>query len=355
MTGLISRRTLNSGLFQPRFERPEAVVSWMGAVQSQDYPGAAWGLARRTRTPADAPVHEAFDAGRILRTHILRPTWHFVAPADLRWMLALSGPRVQVCNRSLYRSLSLDARTLARGHSIIARALEGRNWQTRADLAAALERGGIRASGIRLAYLVMHAELDGLICSGPRRGRQFTYALLDERAPSSPPLDRETALRELARRYLRSHGPATVWDFSWWSGLTMRDAAAGFASIDGEVTREVEGGLTYWFMPGPRPRPRRGPAAYLLPNYDEYLIAFRDRRLITSDAPRGVKDRYPYHLIVDSRLAGCWRPRAGGREVVVEVATYRRPTASEKAAIAAEAGRYGRFRGLPARLSLGLC
>ena len=355
MTSLIARRMLNSGLLLRAFDRPEDVVSWLGAVQSQDYPGAAWALAQRTPGVPEALVHEAFDAGRILRTHILRPTWHFVAPADLRWMLSLSGPRVHACNGSIYRSMELDARTLSRSHTILGRALSGRNWQTRAELATALARGGIRASGTRLAYLVMHAELEALICSGPRRGKQFTYALLDDRVPPARPLDRDAAVVELARRYVRSHGPATSRDFAWWSGLTMRDSTAGFAAIAGELTQEVAGGLTYWFAPGRAPSPRRQPVARLLPNYDEYLIAHRDREIVLGDRRLGRKDRFSYHLILDGRVAGSWRPRTGAREIVVEVAAYSRPSSAWTAAIAAEAGRYGRFRSLPVRLSLGLC
>ena len=355
MTSLVARRIANSGLLQRGFDRPEAVVSWLGAVQAQDYPGAAWGVAQRTAQPAEGPVHEAFDAGRILRTHVLRPTWHFVAAADLRWILALSGPRVHVCNGSVYRLVELDARTLARAHEIFARELAGRNWQTRAELAAALGRGRIRASGLRLAYIVMHAELEAVICSGPRRGKQFTYALLDDRVPLSRSINRDAAVVELARRYVRSHGPATARDFSWWSGLTMRDAHAALAAMDGELVREVAGGLTYWFAPGRPPAARRAPVARLLPNYDEYLIAHRDRALVTSDRRLGRKDPFPYHLIVDGRVEGSWRPTAGARGIVVEVATYARPSTAVAAAIAAEARRYGRFRGLPPRLSLGLC
>ena len=346
---------LNSGLLLQGFDRPDDAVSWLGAVQSQDYPGAAWALAQRTPGIPEVLVHEAFDSGRILRTHILRPTWHFVAAADLRWMLALSGPRVHVCNRRVYRMVELDARTLSRSHDVLARALAGRNWQTRAELAAALARNGIQAKGLRLAYLVMHAELDALICSGPRRGNQFTYALLDDRVPATRPVDRETALVELTRRYVRSHGPATSRDFAWWSGLTMREATAGLAAIAGELTQKVVDGLRYWFVPGRAPSPRRRPIARLLPNYDEYLVAHKDRGMFLGDRPPGRKDRFHNHLLVDGRVAGSWRCRTGAAELVVEVATYARPSRAETAAIAAEAGRYGRFRGLPARLSLGLC
>jgi len=336
---------LNSGLLLRAFDRPEDVVSWLGAVQSQDYPGAAWALAQRTPGVPEALVHEAFDAGRILRTHILRPTWHFVAPADLRWMLSLSGPRVHACNGSIYRSMELDARTLSRSHTILGRALSGRNWQTRAELATALARGGIRASGTRLAYLVMHAELEALICSGPRRGKQFTYALLDDRVPPARPLDRDAAVVELARRYVRSHGPATSRDFAWWSGLTMRDSTAGFAAIAGELTQEVAGGLTYWFAPGRAPSPRRQPVARLLPNYDEYLIAYKDRGLVQ---PRGEvigdgimkgPDAFAHPLVVDGLLAGFWRRRVSGAKTSVEVVVRVPLSAKQRKAVNEAADR----------------
>lgn len=331
-------------------------MAWFGAVQAQDYPGAAWALGQRTTAAAEARVHEAFDAGRILRTHILRPTWHYVAPEDLRWMLALSGPRVHACSKSVYRITGLDGRTLSRCHAILARALAGGRAQTRTELSTALTRGGIRAAKtLRLAYIVMHAELDALICSGPRRGRKFTYMLMDDRVAPGRPVDRETAIAELTRRYLRSHGPATVRDFSWWSGLTMADARAGFAAIAGELTQQSQDGLTYWFMPGRAPSARRQPLVRLLPNYDEYLIAHKDRQLFLGARRLVGQDRFPYHLIVDGRVAGSWRPKAGARDIAIEVATYSRPSSSETAAITAEAERYGRFRGLPVRLSVGLC
>jgi hypothetical protein len=218
---MASQRLAQQLLTESALDRPEDVVGWLGAVQAQEYAGAKWGIGLRTRGLSDGLLDRAFDEGRLLRTHLLRPTWHFVTPADIRWLLALTGPRVHAHNAHRYRELGLEASTLARSHDVLAAALAGGRWLTRPELAAVLEGAGLSAEGQRMPYLLMHAELEGVICSGPRRGKQFTYALLDERVPAAPVLDQDAALAELARRYLRTRGPATVHDFAWWSGLTV--------------------------------------------------------------------------------------------------------------------------------------
>ena len=204
-------------------------MRWLGAVQAQDYHGAKWALALRTRGVDSAALDRAFDAGAFLRTHVMRPTWHFVAPEDLRWLLALTGPRVHAVNAHPYRAFELDAPLFRRAHALLTRALRGGRSLTRLELATALEAGGIAARGQRLAYIVMHAEIDALVCSGPMRGKQHTYMLLEERVPPAPALARDEALATLARRYFTSHGPATAHDFAWWSGLTVADAREGVA------------------------------------------------------------------------------------------------------------------------------
>ncbi len=201
----------------------------------------------------DADVDRAFDDGRILRTHFLRPTWHFVAPADIRWMLALSGPRVNATNAHYYRKVGLDDRTLARCLTAVERALEGGRSLTRQELRSVLQKAGLQSAGMRLAYVMMRAELDGVVCSGPRRGKQFTYALLDERVPRSSSLDRDEALAALARRYFSSHGPATLRDYVWWSGLTARDARAGIEMAKPALVQDNLNDLTYWHAPSKSP------------------------------------------------------------------------------------------------------
>ena len=191
---------------------------------------AKWSVAQRARGVTDSAVDRAFADGAILRTHILRPTWHFVLPADIRWLLALSAPRVHALNASYYRKAELDRGLFARSEAALARALKRRHL-TRTELAVVLDRVGIRASGLRLAYILMHAELEAVICSGAPRGKQQTYASFDERVPPAKPLHRDEALAELTARYFTSRGPATVKDFARWCSLTVSDARAGVEMV----------------------------------------------------------------------------------------------------------------------------
>ncbi len=269
-------RLRNQRLSGARFSQPEQVVAWLGAVQAQEYADSKWALALRMRRTSEAAIERALSSGAILRTHVLRPTWHFVAAADIRWMLALTGPRVSARMSPYNRTLELDADEFRRSRKVIVRSLRGGRQLTRQELKAALQKAGIRTDGVqRLAHIVMQAELDAVICSGARRDNQFTYALLDERVPASPTMSRDDALAELTRRYFRSHGPAQVSDFVWWSGLTTGDARSGLEMVERDLNREVIDGKTYWLS-----RAAAGeeePSAYLLGLYDEYLIAYKDR------------------------------------------------------------------------------
>lgn len=347
-----SRRLRNQRLAGSEFRTPEAIVKWLGAVQSQDYAGAKWGLGVRSQALTEGAIDRAFDEGRILRTHILRPTWHFIAAPDIRWMLALSAPRVHAGSASVYRKLELDGRAFARCRTIVTRALRGGRSLTRAELAAALERGGVAASGQRLAYIVMHEELDGVLTSGPRRGKRFTYMLLDERAPDARDKEPDAALAELTRRYFTGHGPATIRDFVWWSGLTVRQAKTGLDLIRPDVVQETIGGLTYWTVPSHAPAAATPDRVYLLPNYDEYLIAYRDRGSVanlptTADAPRDV-DIYAHVLVVDGRFGGTWRRTRTAKTVEINVTPLDRLGRVYARALSTAGARHGAFLGVEA-------
>jgi hypothetical protein len=348
---LIRRRLANQRLSRSSLRTPADVVSWLGAMQSQDYPGAKWAIGLRAAV-TDEDVDRACDEGSIVRTHILRQTWHFVARDDIRWMLALSGPRVNAVNAHYYRKLGLDERTFTRSRTAIERALRDGTHLTRPELGTALHRAGIVASGTRLAFLTMRAELDAVISSGRRRGNQLTYALLEERVPGAKAIDRDAALAELARRYFTSHGPATLKDYVWWSGLTVRDAKAGIDLAASALVCEQVDGFTYWFAGGCASPAVASPLACLLPNYDEYLIAHKDRHLVmgrgSGDGVTRIKDPFVHHLVIDGRLAGSWTRTVKAQSVLVECAMYARPNRETKDAIEAAAGRLGRFMQLPA-------
>jgi hypothetical protein len=342
---LLATRLRNQRLTGRGLTRPEDVVAWLGAVQAQDFSGAKWALALRGASLADADVEAAFTAGRILRTHVLRPTWHFVAASDIRWLLALTGPRVQSLNRGYGRTLGLDDRVFTKARRVVERALAGGNHLTRQQLSMELGKAGIDAKGQRLAHLLMDIEQQGVICSGPRSGVHFTYALVSERAPHARMLSREESLAELARRYFQSHGPATLRDFCWWSGFSVRDAKAAVALATVEVLREP---------PGPD---RAKDATYLLPNYDEYLIAYKDRGAVLDPARArnlGIYTtrEHPHHVVVDGRVAGSWRRTVSANGLSLAVRPYARLSATGRRALMEQAERYGKFLGLAAEVQV---
>jgi hypothetical protein len=350
---LLAARLRNQQLIETRRRKPADVVSALCAMQAQDFSAAKWAIGMRAGC-LDMDVEQAFNDGLILRTHVLRPTWHFVAPADIRWLLAVTAPRVHATNAYYYRQAGLDAKVFAKSCAVIHRALDGGAALTRAELAEHLHRAKVPAAGLKLAYVVMHAELEGVICSGPRRGKEFTYMLLSDRAPHARPLDREHALAELARRYFASHGPATVRDFSWWCGLTAKDAqqAIDLAGLD---CTDLDG-LAYWSAGRIGSRTTTA-AALLLPNYDEYLVAYRDRAAVI-DPTRAANvvarsgGAIANHLVIDGRLAGGWSRTVKGNTVVIEVSPYKKLSPAHVRAVRNAVDCYGEFLGLPASLAL---
>ncbi len=350
------RRLYNQRISGAPLENPGDVVDWLGAVQAQDYAGAKWALGLRMQRATDDEIDRAFAAGSILRTHLLRPTWHFVSPSDIRWMQALTGPRVHAANAGIYRRLELDRATLKRSRRVMEKALSAGRPLTRDELREALERAGIAVgSGLRLAFVVMAAELDAVICSGPRRGKQFTYALVDQRAPEAKPLDHEAALAELARRYLRSRGPATVHDFARWSGLTVADAQRGLNALQPEAIHETAGDLEYWLVPSAWPRKTKTPAAYLLSFYDEYISGYQDRSAICAPEVWAalMADAFGlfYVILLDGQIVGTWKRILEKNRVVCKTHLSVRMTPAQDRALAAAAERYGEFLGLPAILT----
>jgi hypothetical protein len=274
----------------------------------------------RTRGRGFTDVQHEFDEGGFVRTHILRPTWHFVAAEDIRWILALTSPRVQLLNRSRYRQLGLGQADLDRGSELIVAAVSQGNVRTRRELGAVLEGGGISSAGQRLAYLVMNAELEGLICSGPMRGAQHTYAALDERVASAAKPAADQSLGELTWRFFAGHGPASVKDFTRWSSLTTSDADAGLQLASDRLDRVVVDDEPLWFDPSLGQAPAGGRAALLLPLYDEVILSYRKLNFPVAAGhpqPPGM-DRFVGWVLVDGVNVGTWRRTVRGSKVLVE-------------------------------------
>jgi hypothetical protein len=343
----------NQRLVGTTFTQPDEVVGWLGAVQAQEYPGAAWGIAQRADGLSSAAIDRAFAQGTILRTHMLRPTWHFVTPADIRWMLTLTSPRVHAQNASYYRKLELDDAVFARASAVLEQALHGGRQRTRAELAALLQQAGVATTDrLRLSYIMMRAELDGLICSGAMRGKQHTYALLVERAPAARSLARDEALAELTRRFFTSHGPATVKDYTWWSGLTTADARAGLDMNAPHLESAVVDGISYWFAPHAPGAPPASPRAHLLPAYDEYTIAYKDHAAILSpEHLQRVVAAFGIVIIVDGQIVGAWKRTLAKDNVVLTLSPFTSLTPAEDQAVALAVQRYGAFLERPVILA----
>ncbi|MBA2706631.1 MAG: winged helix DNA-binding domain-containing protein [Gemmatimonadaceae bacterium] len=353
LSDIATLRLENQHLIGPRFDEPVEAVRWLGAVQAQDYQGAKWALAQRTSSIDNAALDRSFDSGEILRTHVMRPTWHFVTPQDIRWLVHLTAPRVNTTMRSYDMRLELGDSLLKKSRTILARALKGMRYLTRKEITSVFADSGIAATGQRLAHILMHAELDALVTSGPLRGKQFTYALLEERVPPAGDLGRDESLARLAYRYFESHGPATLHDFGWWSGLTMGDVRAAVEMTKSQLVQQTMNGVTYLFAQPDRQRAKlKKPTVHLLSNYDEHLVAYRDHNPSFNPAllrPEGVqREALVAHIVtLNGFVVGGWRRTVTADRVVIETSLLKDLTLAETKALERSASDYGRFMGLP--------
>ena len=339
------KRLHNQHLAIADFEKPVDVVRWFGAVQAQDYLGSLWAVGFRMRNAVAADIEQAMADGVIIRTHPMRGTWHFVAAEDVRWLLSLMAPGRIASNALWYRRLELDEATFAKSNAVFAQMLSGGKQLTRKELAAALRQAGISTEGLRLTFLLHRAELEGVIGSGARRGKQFTFALLDEVVPVSRTLERDASLAELAERYFTSHGPATLQDFIWWSGLAAADARAGLEMVKLQFTQEVIDGKAYWLAPSTPTIKVTSPTAYLLPPFDEYTVAYKDRSAVID--PIYIQQAgyaiFGPTIAVDGLIVGNWKREFKKGEVVITTSTFTSLSEVHDQALATAIERYLRF------------
>jgi len=298
----------------------------MGAIQAQDYDMAKWAVGQRVTACHSSEVEAAINDGHIIRTHVLRPTWHLVNPADLRWMQELTAPYVKKGIAHYDKKLELDDAFFKKSNKLICKALEGKHL-TRTELKAVLDKAGIESDSHRLVHIMIRPELDGLICSGARKGKQTTYALLDERIPKTTSLSKEEALAALALRYFTSHGPATLKDFSWWSGLPVTIAKQGLEAVKKELDNEGD----YYF------KSFTGKATnkiYLLPNYDEYLVSYADRTALAHEKHAHKMQRsapfFDNTIIIDGQVAGTWKREIKKDDVKVSLQPFEKLTTAQE-------------------------
>jgi Winged helix DNA-binding domain len=343
-------------LWGPPAPSIDAVIRDFGAMQAQEFLPAKWSIAQRMSGVTDHDVHAAFTAGTLLRTHILRPTWHFVHADDIRWLLMASAPRVHATNTYYYRETGVDEKIVARSRLVFERVLSDGQQRTRQELAVALAAAGMPVTGVSLAHVIMHAELDGVLISGPMKGKQHTYMLLDVRVPGTSSLSRDEAVVKLIRRYFASHGPATDRDFSRWASFTLAETRRGLEMLGSEVVAEEVGDRIYWSVPSDRDdviREKSAPPSTvidLLQDYDEYVVGYFDSRdvMMRPDGPTAALVARRRPLLHDGRLIGFWKHTLIATGVEIETFIHRALTKPESDAMQIAADRFGAFLGVKA-------
>jgi hypothetical protein len=349
-------RLCSQRIAAPRLERAADVVAALGAVQAQDYRGGLWGIALRTRDAGMADVEQAVVDKHIVRTWPMRYTLHFVPAPDVRWMLALTGPRAVTKAAGRHRTLELDAPTFRKARRIVERALGKQHIITRAEFYAVLARGGVDPSGQRGPHILGQLAHDGVVCFGPRDGAQQTIVLLDDWLPDTRSLNREEALTTIARRYFESHGPATDRDFAWWTGLTLTEARRGIEAAAPDLAVMPVGDTRLWLSRNvPQAGAASSPDVHLLPPWDEYLVGYTDRSHLladdhASDWDPGNRGLITPTIIIDGRVAGTWRRTIEKDRATVAFNLFRTLAKRERDAMHDAAESYGRVLGLSIRM-----
>ena len=349
---ILTQRLFNQQIAACAFTKPGEIISHLGAMQAQDFGMAKWAVGMRVPGLHDNDVEKAFNEGKILRTHVLRPTWHFVSPTDIRWMVELTAPRINALSAYYFRATELDTKVFKKTNAIIAKALQGNNHLTRTALQQELAKAKVKAEGLRLNYIMMRAELDAVICSGPRQGKQFTYALMDERSPQAKSLHKHEALATLAKTYFATRGPATIADFATWSGLSMTDAKQGAHLAGKSIVQQTINGKEYFYgEPNPGADAKlsaKHQSTFLMPDYDEYGISYKDRSDIFGErkTTTNTKAENPvfYHtLIVDGTAAGTWKKVVNKKETDVEITLTAKLSKAKQQAVEKAVKKYLAF------------
>ena len=321
-------RLRSQQLARPEFKDPKDLVSWMGAVQAQEYRMVKWALGIRLKSATLQTINDAYQRGDILRTHVMRPTWHLVAAEDIRWMLKLSSQRIIAACNSFAKGNGVDIpeSTYTKANDLFEKVLEGNNHLTKQELEDEIVKAGIMPDSPKLGYLFTRAEQEGIICSGADRKEKATYALLEERVPPMKELSREEALARLATLYFQSHSPATLSDFVWWSGLTATEARHAVALIETDLLTEKFDSETFYLHVTCDLKARCRKVLHLLPSYDEYLISYKDRTtvMLREHHPKAFNTFgifYPV-ILYEGRIVGNWKKDSKKKALAVETSLF---------------------------------
>jgi Winged helix DNA-binding domain len=341
-------RLANQQITVHDFDNIKDLVGWMGALQAQDYGMSKWAVGLRVRDTTEKEVEGALDRGDIIRTHVLRPTWHLARAEDIRWMTELTAPEVRKLLSSRLKIIGLDSKTITAATKVLEKIFKKNDHYTRDEVKSYLGKSKVQLDNDQFNHVIISAELNMLLCSGARRGKQSTYALFDRRIAATKAIHREEALARLARIYFFSRGPATVQDFEWWSGLLLRDARAGLESIRSDLSSFLFDSREYWFKESGGAKGKDA-SVFLLPAFDEYTIGYADRTAVLdkelSKAAMTVNGIFFPLMVLNGKGIGIWKRRDDGKRVLIKSAAELSETAFKKLSVAAK--KYGRFLGKP--------
>lgn len=345
---IVNIRLASQQISATKFKKVKDLVHWMGAMQAQDYAMANWAIGVRLPGITEKHIVSAMNEGEIIRTHLMRPTWHFVSAEDIYWMLELSAPYIKSSLKSRHKELELTDTILKKTNAIIEKSLSNKDCLTREELVHEFTKAKIATDNNRASHLLFIAELEGILCSGPVIGKKQTYALLEKRVPKTKTLKKDEALAKLAQKYFLSHCPATLQDFTWWSGLSNPDARKALEMIKSSLVPEVINGQTYWF-PNSITIPKQDKSVYLLPAFDEFIISYKDRSatLKTEHHTKSISSNGIFRpvIVINGQVAGLWKREIKKDKVNIEADLFQPTTKATKNLIQKAAETFGSFLG----------
>jgi len=322
------------------------LVKWMGAIQAQDYAMSKYAIGIRLKNATQETIEDSVNKAEIIRTHVLRPTWHFVAAEDVRWMLELTSKNLNRALSSNHKRLELDEKTFKKTNAIIEKLLRDGRHLTRKEIMSALEKKKIETNSERALQIMFHAETDMVVCNGIKRDKQFTYALFDERIPLTKKFTKEEALAELALRYFLSHGPATLQDFIWWAGLSVSDAKNALESIKPNLIYEKVKDNTYWFSDREEGSKTSTNKIIFLPSYDEFLISYKSREISidSSYTSQTFTNNGIFNPIIvqNAKVIGTWKPQYK-KGIAINQFFFKKPTERQKQLCSNAAKKFKKF------------
>ncbi len=350
-------RLITQQIAESKFETAAEIVSWMGAMQAQDFGMTKWAIGLRLTKSTESEIYKAIDSAEIIRTHLLRPTWHFVSATDIYWMLNLTGPKIKAGMKGRHRQLELSENILKKANSVIEKSLSTETHLTRKELVSELHKAKIPTDNNRSSHIFLNAELDGIICSGKMKEGQTTYALLAERVPEKKLSNKEESLFKLATKYFQSHSPATLHDFLWWSGLSVTEAKKAISSIKKDFVPEKINGVEYLFPVAATSPKKINRTVFLLPAFDEYLISYKDRSasIFTDHEPKAFSKNGIFWptIVINGKVAGTWKREIKKDKVIVTTLFFDSKNKVNKSGLQKEVEKFGNFLNCKPELAFG--